>query len=369
VLKVYLLKTISDAVKELGVSLKEQALTLQVRFLRERVFENRLNKTRFKVEVATLSSLQGRLIEIEKKKKKYRAVLVTLEDKLPLFTKEEFLGDVVPVLAIFAGDRDSRKAVSKILSRLGVYRGWLRQKFVKSIDDLIRQRGLDFEVLTLVYELRMYKGIMFKAGGTANFWPKGVSSIKEALEEYLHPITKVSGYYIFIKSIQFKVKYDAYTLGRYIIDRWGRLTLAPGANLEPAAELLAEIVNNAVRNYLEYTLGYRVSEISKKSIRLYFLENVKSIFIEAVSPGPIFFENVKTFLKEPALWGKDLLIFPVEIGNPRLVSMIIDKRTGSAVTLIVTYNGIRLLPSPGSRNVEPEFIDRILSMFQSLIRE
>ena len=272
-------------------------------------------------------------------------------------------------LIVIVGKRDERETLTKILHRLGMRRGWLKQVFIKKLDEVITSNRLKFELLSLVYELRMYKGRIFTAAGTANFWPKGVESIKEALEEYLLPIERARGYYIFIKSLRFRLIKDSVGVGTYSVDRWGRITIAPRSDVDVILGILPTIAESILNNYTEYKLHYTVRVNRVRSYTTYYLEKASSIYLSAVDPGPDFFNAVKLMVGKPTIWNNRLIILPVEVGNPRLVSRIIDKRTGMGVTLIATYNGIRLLPAPGSVGIDAEIIDDVLAMFRNLVSE
>ena len=278
------------------------------------------------------------------------------------------LEDTDIVLVVTAGKIYERMTLSNILSKLGMRRGWVSQQFIKSLDETMKRHKMLFEIISLVYELRMYRGRIFTAAGTANFWPKGVASIKEALEEYLLPIEKVRGYYIFIKSLRLRVLRKN-RIGTYIIDRQGRVVLGPRSDVDVILPLLPEIINNILENYVKYRLQYSVRVDKGAKYVAYYLERANSIYLDAVEPGPEFFNTVKLLIGKPRVWNNRLLILPIEIGNPRLVSRIIDKQTGMALTLIATYNGIRLLPAPGSTRIDAEMIDHVLEMFRSLISE
>lgn len=272
-------------------------------------------------------------------------------------------------LVVIAGKREERETLTKVLHRLGMRRGWLKQVFIKKLDEVIVSNRLKFELLSLVYELRMYKGRIFTAAGTANFWPKGVESIKEALEEYLLPIERARGYYIFIKSLRFRLIKDGIGVGTYSVDRWGRITIAPRSDVDVILRILPIIAESILNNYIEYKLHYTVRVNRVRSYTTYYLEKASSIYLSAVDPGPHFFNAVKLMVGKPTIWNNRLIILPVEVGNPRLVSRIIDKQTGMGVTLIATYNGIRLLPAPGSVGIDAEMIDGVLAMFRNLVNE
>ncbi len=272
-------------------------------------------------------------------------------------------------LIAITGKREEREKLSKVLYRLGLRRGWLKQVFVKNLDEIIINRGLKFELLSLVYELRMYRDRLFIAAGTANFWPKGVESIKDALEEYLLPIEEARGYYIFVKSLRFRLQRDSRRIGIYSVDRWGRLIIGPHSNMNEVLDLFQEISTNIIDNYMEYKLQYNVRVDRVGAYTAYYLEKASSIYLNAVQPGPYFFNTAKLLVGKPRIWDNKLIILPVKVGNPRLTTRVIDKRNGMAVTLIVTYEGIKLIPAPGSDTVDAEMMDNVLAMFRNLISE
>jgi len=286
------------------------------------------------------------------------------------FIKETLPHNVTPIILIIVGKYNEREHLSKRLSGIGLRRGWLKQKFLRDLDKIVGLNGWNFELLSLVYELRIYHERIFTAAGTANFWPKGVETVKEALEEYLLPIEKTRGYYIFIKSLRFKVSEDKKPLGIYTLDRWGRITLTSYSNLNVVLNILPKILEAIVSNYLEYTLRYSVSEEKVRGgYTAYYLERAESIYFSALNPGSEFFNTVKVILGKPGMWNNNVIILPIEVGNPRIVSRIIDRRNGMAVTLVATYNGIRVVPAPGSSSIDAEMIDTILSMFRNLVSE
>ncbi len=352
------------------------SISLQPRLLRNNQLEklitskNKINR----VKGIKIEQVSKRVLEVilQHNKKELKAHIIMLKP-----VKGGTAGNSVqPVLAITSGKRDDRERVFRVLAKLGLRRGWLRQRIVKSFDNLITSLGLSFELQSLVYELRMYtephsgrQSRVFIAAGTANFWPKGVASISEALEEYLLPIEKARGYYIFIKSLRFRVLREGKPLGLYSVDRWGKVTLARKADIGVAIDMIKEIIGQVVKSYLEYTVGYHVGIGRSKGATAYILEEAKSIYLEAVEPGPGFFETVKLYLAKPGIWENKLIILPIEVGNPRIVSRVIERRSGAAVTLIATYQGIRLVPAPGSYKVDAEIVDAILSMFRSLLSE
>ena len=74
-------------------------------------------------------------------------------------------------------------------------------------------------------------------------------------------------------------------------------------------------------------------------------------------------------LLKQAAQERKMIILPIEVGNPRYVSTIIDKKTGSAAIITITYQGLRLTPAPGTQKVSTELVDSILTMFQGLLME
>ncbi len=346
---------------------EKNPVSLQLRFWessKKKYLEKVATRIRgLKVEVVDDSTI---LLHLERDKTKATA-LVTLLD---LYMLEKFpIKHTNVALVVIAGKRAEREALAKILYKIGMRRGWLKQSFIRNLDELIKYHGLGFELLSLVYELRMYRGRIFTAAGTANFWPKGVESIKEALEEYLLPIEEARGYYIFIKSLRFRIIEGKTSLGIYAIDRWGRISIAPRSDVNTALRILPRIAESILRNYMEYALHYSVRVDKVKLFTAYYLEKATSLYFSAVEPGPNFFNTIKLMIGKPTIWNNRLIILPIEIGNPRLVTRIIDKYSGMAVTLIATYNGIRLLPAPGSTDIDAEMIDLVLSMFRNLINE
>ena len=364
-------RLIIQSLRELGtvnVATSVQVWFLRKEFVEKRILVRRLAVLRRKAEIREIEQNKKFLIKLmTKENEETRGLLVFLdhEDLVINRISDRF----TLVLAILIGNREKREVLSKALSRLGMRRGWIKQRFMRSIDDIVKREGLSFELLSLVYELRKYKETFFKAAGTANFWPKGVSSIKDALEEYLYPMAKATGYYVFLKSLQFKATNRGKLVGRYIVDRRGKLVLAQGSDEVFAAKIYNAIFNDIITNFVEHMIEYKVSVIRKAAVSMYSLEKATSIFLEAIEPGSMFFEAAKSLLGKPMIWESKLLILPIEIGNPRLVSRVIDKRTGYAVTTIATYNGLRILPAPGSPVVDSELIDIVLSLFHGLIKE
>jgi len=298
------------------------------------------------------------------------AILVLLEKQLEDELKPlGILEKAIPTFIMTYGDRKQRRAIDKILSKIGLYRGWLRQSFIKEFDEHIRKCDYDFELGSLVYELRMYKEVWFIAGGTANFWPRGVKTLEEALKEFLLPLSRASGYYVFIKSLQFKIARHGKELGTYIVDRWARVTALPKADKNVAIELFNIIAKNALENYIEHAIGYHISISSARSMTLYSLEAAKDVFLEASDPGPSFFDAVKSVLGVPHVENKRLVMIPIYSGNPRIVTRVIDKKTGAAADVTATYSGIRITPALGSPAVSPELVDSIVYIFQSLLKE
>ena len=117
---------------------------------------------------------------------------------------------------------------------------------------------------------------------------------------------------------------------------------------------------------------YNVREDKIKAYTTYYLEQANAIFLRALEPGPGFLDVVKLMVGKPTILeidGTKLVVLPIEKGNPRLVSRIIDKANGMAVTLVATYSGIRLLPAPGSLKVDAEMIDHVLAIFRNLVSE
>ena len=346
-------------------------ISLQLRFWdtqkRERFKEN-ISKVAARIKGLIVDVIDESTISLrlERDGVKASALVVSAE---PYVAKDFPVERAKVVLVVIAGKRDEREMLAKILHRVGMRKGWLKQVFIKKLDEFLLAHGLGFELLSLVYELRMYKGRIFTAVGTANFWPKGVESIKEALEEYLLPIERARGYYIFIKSLRFRLIKGGKSVGAYSVDRWGRITLAPRSDIDAILEVLPTIAENILNNYIEYKLYYAVRVNRVRSYTAYYLERASSIYLSAVNPGPDFFNTVKFIVGKPTIWNNKLIILPVEVGNPRLVSRIIDKQTGDGLTLIATYNGIRLLPAPGSAGIDAEIIDGVLEMFRNLVSE
>ncbi|MHA1505968.1 MAG: hypothetical protein ACTSR0_02080 [Candidatus Asgardarchaeia archaeon] len=102
---------------------------------------------------------------------------------------------------------------------------------------------------------------------------------------------------------------------------------------------------------------------------LYSLEAAKDVFLEALEPGPAFFDAVKSILSVPHIENKRLIMIPIYSGNPRVVTRIIDKKTGAAADVVATYSGIRITPALGSPAVSPELVDNIVYIFQNLLKE
>jgi len=320
-----------------------------------------------KVEVVNDSTI---LLQLERDKTKASALVTFLDPYVLENVQEKFPIEHSNVaLVVIAGKRGEREALTKILYKIGMRRGWLKQGFIRNLDELVKYHELGFELLSLVYELRIYGGRVFTAAGTANFWPKGVESIKEALEEYLLPIEKARGYYIFIKSLRFRLMKDKTSLGIYAIDRWGRISIAPRSDVNAVLRILPGIAESILENYMEYALHYSVRVDKVKGFTVYYLEKATSIYFSAVEPGSNFFNTIKLMVGKPTIWNNRLIILPIEIGNPRLVARVIDEHSGMAVTLTATYNGIRLVPAPGSTDIDAEMIDLILSIFRNLISE
>lgn len=306
------------------------------------------------------------LLVVKRGEKICKAAIITLgPEHIPNY---DLFEHATPVLTITACKRPEREMLSKTLTKLGIHRGWIKQRLIRSIHEIAEEKNLNFELLTLVYELRMYKGMLFRAAGTANFWPKGVSSVEEAIQEYLLPFAEKTDFYIFIKSIQFKIRREETKIGRYTVDRWGRITAAPGSNIDFALNMLDVITEQMIENYIAYRIGYKVSTVTKKNLILYSLEDAKTVWLEAKIPGATFFKTAKMLLKQAAQERK-MIILPIEVGNPRYVSTIIDKKTGSAAIITITYQGLRLTPAPGTQKVSTELVDSILTMFQGLLME
>ena len=343
-------------------------VSLQLRFWeqwkRERFKEN-LSKITARVRSLTAEIIDDSTVIMNLERGSERASALVKSIMPHIAT--EFPADVY--LVVIAGKRGERETLAKALYRLGVRRGWLKQVFVKRLDEIIVDRGLGFELLSLVYELRMYRGRIFTAAGTANFWPKGVESIKEALEEYLLPIEEARGYYIFIKSLRFRLLKDSRSIGTYSVDRWGRITIAPHSDLNVILNVFPDIVDNILKNYVEYRLQYSVRVDKVGAYTAYYLEKASSIYLNALEPGVDFFNTVKLIVGKPGVLDNRLIILPIELGNPRLTTRIIDKQSGMAVTLIATHSGIRLLPAPGSTGVDAEMVDQVLAMFRNLVSE
>ena len=255
-----------------------------------------------------------------------------------------------------------------------IRRGWVRQKTIRNIDKFIED--FQFELQSFVYELRMYIPVsdtgrksVFIAAGTANFYPKGVSSIREALEEFLSPIKDTKGYYIFIKSIRFRLYKNNKNLGTYGLNRNGGVILDPNASLLPAKIILQRIFTNILKNYMEYTIGYKVSVVSSAKVRAYLLRELTEVYLSALEPGRDFFTSMKLYLGKPTIWGKTLAIIPIEVGNPRIVSQIIDRTTGNSVIVVATFEGIRILPAPGYFHIDAETIDNIVKMLRNFVSD
>jgi len=343
-------------------------VSIQLRFWstwKKERFEEYISRVKRRVRGLTVDVADGSTIMLRLERDGERAA--ALIRSIKSYVAEDLPTDVC--LVVIVGKREERETLAKVLHKIGVRRGWLKQSFVKKLDEIILSNGMEFELLSLVYELRMYKGRIFTAAGTANFWPRGVESIKEALEEYLLPIEKARGYYIFIKSLRFRVIKDGKGVGTYSVDRWGRITIAQRSDVNTILVLFPVIVRNILNNYIEYALHYNVRVDKVEGYTAYYLESANSIYLSASDPGPDFFNAVKLMVSRPAILNNKLIILPIEIGNPRLVSRIIDKETGMSVTLIATYDGIRLLPAPGSAGIDAEMIDKVLTMFRNLVSE
>ena len=343
-------------------------VSLQLRFWetwKKEKFNENISRITSRVRGLTVNIIDKATIILSLKRNGKRASALVKSVK-------PYIAETLPTdvyLVVIVGKRDEREVLAKVLHRIGMRRGWLKQVFVKKLDEIVISHRLKFELLSLVYELRMYKGRVFTAAGTANFWPRGVESIKEALEEYLLPIEKTRGYYIFIKSLRFRILKDGKNVGTYSVDRWGRITIGPRSDVDTILKILSSIIENILNNYIEYRLHYSVRVNRVKSFTAYYLEKANSIYLSAIEPGSEFFNTVKLMVGKPSIWNNKLIILPVEVGNPRLTARIIDKHSGMAVTLIATYNGIRLVPAPGSIGIDAEMIDHILAMFRNLVSE
>ena len=364
----YLRQLFLTSLKFFEEGVEDTALSLQLRFWDAEKL-NKVLKKEIRIRDVDITELPFKnfLIDIKEEEKKCRVVVMPLN--LEKYLANVVFENIIPVLTITTCKHPKRVMVSKIMSKMGAYRGWIRQAFIRNIHRIVEERDMEFELISMVYELRIYRGTLFRAVGTANFWPKGVSSVKEAIREYLPSNAEKTKYYVFIKSIQFKVMKNGIYKGRYTVDRWGRITIIPHSEKDIAIDILQILIQRIIKNYITYKIGYSVSTITKKYMTLYFLEKAKSIFLAAKTPGPYFFNIAKMILDESTKKSKKMIILPIERGNPRFVSMVISRNTGTAAIITITYSGLSIIPAPGSKFVETELIDYLLTMFQGLIKE
>ena len=166
-----LVKLVREGIEQVRSDIKVP-VAFQLRFLEEakskkfiEVFMRYMHRDSFKVDVSDSAIF----VRFMKDRVTSHALLVPVN---------KYIAEIAPMkgtnvfLIIVSGNYDIRKKLLSSLYKSGMRRGWLKQSFIKHLDELVRSYGLRFELLSFVYELRRYKGKLFRAAGTANFWPR-----------------------------------------------------------------------------------------------------------------------------------------------------------------------------------------------------
>lgn len=291
--------------------------------------------------------------------KELKEIPKEIRREIGLFSK------AIPVVVLIPGKKEKRIRALRALHKIGLRRGYLRQYFMKNLDQALREKGYNVEIRSLVYELRSYerKGRIFRVGGTASFWPKGVETLAQVIDR----LGYTEDYYMFVKSIRFMLYKDFLGFGEFVVDRWGRITVLHSKDHTILDYLFTLVLQEIINSYITYSAGYKQRIRKGKIITVYSIENFKGLYVEAISPGKIFFDIAKTLLNK-AQKINDLIILPIELGNPRIVTRIIQQKTGYVAEVIATYNGLTILPAPGNPHVDAELVNSILELFSGLLK-
>ena len=352
---------------------KKMPFSLQLRFVSRTTLEKMRTERGFFASEMNIEWINDTIARLRPRLRRYivNIYLVLLDN-----TSDHYY---IPAIVAFSGPRETRRSTLYRLYKVGISSGWIPQRIFKEYIDTAVEKASKAvharsELMSMVYRVVSYTGMRrLTVGGTANFWPKGISELKEAIEKYIAPVYCLGEHYVLISSLRYKLTTPIIDLGTYSITRRGLITIEshprPSVSRAFSLTLATELFPLILSNYKAKQVGYRIVEERYARLTLYGITDSKNLFLNAIDPGKDFYENAKLIALNPQIHNPNLIAVPIEIGNPRTEVYIMDKKTGEIATITVSYKGIMISSIIGDKDLSPGFLDQIQRLFEGLYRE